>query len=55
VANRNDFTIIKTIGKGAFGSVFLVEHNLLGSCHAMKVLSKERVLTTNAVEGVMGK
>ena len=35
-----DYTIKKTLGKGGFGEVFLVIHNITGSIRAMKAIKK---------------
>lgn len=45
--SKTDFQIIKVIGRGAFGKVYLVKHKLLGTYHAMKSVKKERVLQTD--------
>ena len=37
------FNIMKMIGKGSFGEVFLVEEKSSKKVYAMKVLTKERV------------
>ena len=36
----DDFTLIKVIGRGAFGEVQLVRHNSTQKVYAMKLLSK---------------
>lgn len=40
----DDFTLMKTIGKGSFGKVFEVKMKDTGQIYAMKVLSKENVI-----------
>lgn len=45
--NIDDFTIIKVIGRGSFGKVYMVRKNDSGSYYAMKVLKKEMVLKRN--------
>jgi serine/threonine protein kinase len=48
--NRDDFKIIKVIGKGSFGKVFLVKKKDGGDVvYAMKVLSKAMVAKRNLV------
>jgi serine/threonine protein kinase len=39
-----DFNIIERLGKGSFGSVYLVEKKSNTSIYAMKVLEKEKIL-----------
>ena len=48
--NRDDFKIIKVIGKGSFGKVFLVKKKDGGDqVYAMKVLNKQMVAKRNLV------
>eukprot|EP01039_Chlorochromonas_danica_P010102 gene10102-11182_t len=44
------FKIIKVIGKGSFGKVFLVRDKQNGQLYAMKVLKKDYILRKNQVE-----
>lgn len=44
-----DFTVLKLIGKGAFGRVMLVRKNDTGRLYAMKQLEKDHVLSLAAV------
>ena len=44
------FQIIKVIGKGSFGKVFLVRHKARGTMHALKVLKKDYIIRKNQVE-----
>ncbi|EAR86537.2 Serine/Threonine kinase domain protein (macronuclear) [Tetrahymena thermophila SB210] len=46
----NDFTIVETLGKGAFGQVFLVQKKDDKLFFAMKVLQKERILGKNILK-----
>jgi len=39
-----DFNILKMIGKGSFGKVFLVEHNTTKHHYAMKCIRKDVIL-----------
>jgi len=43
--NLHHFEILKVIGRGSFGKVFLVEKRDTGERFAMKVLRKERIKT----------
>ena len=45
----DDYTLLKVIGRGAFGKVLLVRHNLSNKIYAMKVLSKNTLLKHNQV------
>lgn len=45
----HDFRIIKTLGKGSFGKVVLVQHKELKSYYAMKILLKEQLKQTNQI------
>lgn len=44
-----DFRIIKTLGKGSFGKVVLVQHLELKTYYAMKILVKEQIKQFNQV------
>eukprot|EP00612_Vaucheria_litorea_P005713 CAMPEP_0171460982 /NCGR_PEP_ID=MMETSP0945-20130129/5626_1 /TAXON_ID=109269 /ORGANISM="Vaucheria litorea, Strain CCMP2940" /LENGTH=526 /DNA_ID=CAMNT_0011987265 /DNA_START=456 /DNA_END=2036 /DNA_ORIENTATION=- len=46
----DNFKIIKVIGKGSFGKVFLVRDKLRGDIYAMKVLRKDNIIRRNQVE-----
>eukprot|EP00611_Tribonema_gayanum_P030048 TRINITY_DN822_c0_g1_i1.p1 TRINITY_DN822_c0_g1~~TRINITY_DN822_c0_g1_i1.p1 ORF type:complete len:695 (-),score=249.47 TRINITY_DN822_c0_g1_i1:1021-3105(-) len=46
----DNFRIIKVIGKGSFGKVFLVRDKLGGQIYAMKVLRKDNIIKRNQVE-----
>nr|QWX95814.1 SGK-related kinase [Strongyloides stercoralis] len=54
-AKPDDFDIIKTIGKGSFGMVFLVQHKKNHKIYAMKVLKKEQIKKRNEVKRVMAE
>lgn len=47
---KDNFKILKVLGKGAFGKVFLVEKKDTRELLAMKVLNKANVIETNQVE-----
>lgn len=48
--NLDAFKIIKVIGKGSFGKVFLVRDKANGTLYAMKVLKKDYIIRKNQVE-----
>lgn len=48
--NLEAFKIIKVIGKGSFGKVFLVRDKASGILYAMKVLKKDYIIRKNQVE-----
>ena len=39
--SMHDFTILKVIGRGSFGKVYLVRHNESQLPYAMKILKKD--------------
>lgn len=46
---KNDFTILKVVGRGAYGKVYLVTHNLTGKVYAMKSILKDLIIKTDQV------
>jgi serine/threonine protein kinase len=44
------FNIIKVIGRGSFGKVFLVKEKSTNTIYALKVLKKEYIIRKNQVE-----
>lgn len=48
----DSFTLLKVIGKGAFGRVFLAKKNT-GEVFAMKRIRKDKVLRSGAVENIL--
>lgn len=50
-----DFTIVKVIGRGSFGKVYLVRKNDSGSYYAMKVLKKDMIIKRNQKNNARGK
>ncbi len=49
-AGVDDFELLKVLGKGSFGKVFLVRLLLTGQVYAMKVLKKSEVVRRRQVE-----
>eukprot|EP00727_Mastigamoeba_balamuthi_P001100 m51a1_g10988 putative ph-protein kinase domain containing protein (449) ;mRNA; f:322175-324023 len=52
---KEDFTLVKLIGKGNFGRVMLVTYNATGQQFAMKVLSKKQIIQCQEIEHTMGE
>ena len=50
-----DFTIIKVIGRGSFGKVYLVRKKDDGCVFAMKTLKKDMILRKNQTTNTKGK
>ena len=50
IVNLESFNILKVIGKGSFGKVFLVRHKAQRTLHALKVLKKDFIIRKNQVE-----
>mmetsp|Transcript_32184 Transcript_32184/g.53183 ORF Transcript_32184/g.53183 Transcript_32184/m.53183 type:complete len:625 (+) Transcript_32184:305-2179(+) len=46
----DSFKMIKVVGKGSFGKVFLVRENKTGEMFALKVLRKDNIIKRNQVE-----
>ena len=46
----DDFTMLKTVGKGSFGKVIQVKHTKTDQIYAMKVLKKDHVVRRKQVE-----
>eukprot|EP00904_Undaria_pinnatifida_P005110 jgi/Undpi1/1729/HiC_scaffold_11.g05119.m1 len=46
----DSFKIVRVIGKGSFGKVFLVREKVAGDIYAMKVLRKDNIIKRNQVE-----
>lgn len=44
--NKQDFKILKVIGRGSFGKVYLVQKKDSDKLYAMKALKKESALMT---------
>ncbi len=43
-ANLEDFKVVKLIGKGTFGKVYLVEHMSSNKLYAMKCIRKDIII-----------
>jgi len=44
IVNLEDFQILKVIGRGTFGKVYMVRKNGTDEIYAMKVLKKEEIV-----------
>ena len=47
--------MLKVIGRGSYGKVYLVEHEMTGQVFAMKSIKKEIIIKADQVNGVKGK
>ncbi len=45
--SKDDFNLIKVVGRGTFGKVFLVRKRDTNQVYAMKVLKKEQIASRN--------
>lgn len=52
-ATLETFEVVKVIGKGSFGKVFLVQKKDTGSVYAMKSLRKDVILDYDQIESTM--
>ena len=46
----DDFRILKLLGKGSYGEVYLVKYKATGKLYAMKVLSKEQFVSQHILK-----
>ena len=46
----HNFVVLKELGKGSFGEVFLVSKQDSGQLYAMKVLQKEKIISQNLIK-----
>jgi serum/glucocorticoid-regulated kinase 2 len=46
---KDDFVILKVIGRGSFGKVMQVKKKDTGQVYAMKVMRKENIIAKNQV------
>jgi len=51
--SKDDFNLLRVIGQGSYGKVFLVQHKKSGETFAMKVLKKDELKKRNQVEHTM--
>ena len=51
-ANLDDFVIVKRLGEGACGKVYLVQHSVDGKLYAMKAIRKDLVIETDQLENL---
>jgi serine/threonine protein kinase len=45
--SKDDFDMVKVIGRGGFGKVYMVKKRSNGKVYAMKVLSKDQIASKN--------
>ena len=45
--NKNDFELLKSLGRGAHGKVLLCKHKKTNIIYAMKVLKKSNIIQKN--------
>lgn len=45
--SKDDFEMVKVIGRGGFGKVYMVRKRSNGKIYAMKVLSKDQIASKN--------
>lgn len=50
-----DFRLIKLIGKGTFGKVYLVQDQKTGKQYAMKSIRKDRIIKHNSIESIQAE
>ena len=53
--SKDDFLILKVIGRGSFGKVYLVRHKESGQPYAMKILKKDQLIKKNLLVKTQGK
>lgn len=51
-AKLEDFKIMKMIGKGTFGKVYLVQHGANGNEYAMKCIRKDIIIENEQMENI---
>lgn len=51
----NDFILLKVIGRGSFGKVYLVRKKDTGLPFAMKILKKDQLIKKNLLIKTQGK
>ena len=53
--SKEDFYILKVIGRGSFGKVYLVRKKDTGMAYAMKILKKDQLIKKNLLIKTQGK
>jgi hypothetical protein len=53
--SRDDFELLRVLGRGSFGKVLLVRRRTSGRLYAMKVVRKERVIRAGAVRHALAE
>ena len=53
--SKDDFHLVKVVGRGTFGKVFLVRKKDSNQVYAMKVLKKEQIASRNLRVKTKGK
>jgi RAC serine/threonine-protein kinase len=48
----NDYEFLKSLGEGAFGTVFLAKDKESGTLYAIKALDKSHIIKTNKTKQV---
>jgi serine/threonine protein kinase len=48
-ASFRDFIYLQRLGRGSFGEVYLARHILTEKLHALKILSKDKVIAQNLI------
>jgi serine/threonine protein kinase len=51
----NDFKLLKVIGRGSFGKVYLVRKKDSGQPYALKILKKDQLIKKNLLVKTQGK
>jgi serine/threonine protein kinase len=55
LVSKEDFQLMKVVGRGAYGKVYMVTHTKSGQIYAMKSIKKEIVVQSDSVAGTKGK
>jgi serine/threonine protein kinase len=53
--SKDDFLIVRVIGRGGFGKVYMVKKKSSGKVYAMKVLSKDQIAMKDLALKTKGK
>ena len=51
---KSDFQIMKVIGRGSYGKVYMVNYIATNEVFAMKSIKKELILKTDQIQGTKG-